>query len=376
MFRLDRLRLPAWIVAGLGLALVGWLAWAGDGGGPGAGGDVGPEGTATPSRAPGLLTASRRDPVGEAPGAPDAVAKDRREKAQAPGGAGAEASPPRRVALRVTDAAGRPIARATVRVRILDANRSRSTGGSTRSDGRAEFDLPQGRVVSLEVDAPAAGGARRLLTSEDPAGLDLSAIGEVQAEDLLMLPIRTVDSSGLPRPAERILYRPREEGEVVNGWWGTTSDGDGWGLVGPFAVGARVEVRAGPRGLSRTDVLEPTGWQAVHVDGRVVEIVVDEVPRLRLVFPDVRRNARLWITVLDAENGKALFPAAEHRTGVTPWTAPALTQLARLEVLVRDEARGRVARLHDVVPAYEALEVGLEPGVALSDREDVIVRVR
>jgi len=267
--------------------------------------------------------------------------------------------------VRVLDARGQPIHAAMVTIRIKTGSETKRIKATTQLDGRASLTLPAGDVVSLSVTYRGT----TLLTREDEQGIDLGRIGDVQSEDLYVLRVRTVDPAGVPRPAQRVLFRPREEGKEPTGWWGATSDADGWCRLGPYALGTRIELRAGPRGLEPEGVVaDPLGWTEVRVDGTDVDLVVGEVPRLRLAFPGAAPDARLWISVLDLDTGAPLFPTERHVVERGVWTAEALTGEKRLEVVILDRRRGLFARLRDVVPVGRPIDVTFERGVRISGR--------
>lgn len=266
--------------------------------------------------------------------------------------------------MRVLDAAGRPAHRAQVTVRVAGADGERRVSASTTADGRATLYLPEGKIISVKV----IWSGTVLLSREDALGIDLGRLGDVRSEERYVLSVRTVDSGGVPRPRQRVLYRPRVEGKQATGWTGGTSDAEGWCRLGPYALGTLLEIRAGPRGLEKDDIADPTTWQPVRVDGGEVELIVGEEPRLQLAFPAEPVGTRLTIAVLNLETGAPVFPPVKFGTRQGTWTAEALTAGMRLEVVVFDARRGRFARLRDLVPTGRPIEVRLEPGVPVSGR--------
>ena len=286
------------------------------------------------------------------------------------------ADPPRQApkyrieVVRVLDATGQPIRRAQVTVQVNTGSETQRVSAYTQRDGRASLRLPAGQVIKVTV----AWSNQVLLARKDERGIDLDRIGDVRSEDLYVLNVRTVDATGIPRPGQRVLYRPREEGKEPTGWWGDTSDEQGWCHLGPYALGTRLELRAGPRGLDVEEIPDPTAWQEVRVEGTDVEVIVDEVPRLRLAFPGAAPDARLQVTVLNMDTGKPVFPTAQHVVKEGFWTAEALMESVRLEILVFDARRGFFARLHDVAPTGRPIDVHLERGVQISGRVSLVGR--
>jgi hypothetical protein len=353
-----------WLAVFLALAGAAWVLFVEDGGDRVLGTDTADVSGGSDRKQPELLPAGAPPRIKRA--GPKSVEADVEREEDASPAHPNDTKARREARIRVVDAIGRPVLRARIQVQIEWSDGGESFNEYTDRDGGTTVVWEQGRVVTLEVRVPAPGGYVRILSRRDPDGLDLEAIGEVRAQDRLQVSVRTVDPSGLPRPGQRILFRPRKLDAWAGGWWGRTSDAQGWCSLGLFARGTRIEVRPGPRGLTREQIAEPAGWEAFFVDGTDVEVVVGEAPKLRLAFPDVPAKTSLKIAVLDAETGEVLFPVQTFTRLEAPWTAPALAPDRRLEVVVLDKRHGRFARLHDVRPAHEPLEVELERGFPFS----------
>lgn len=271
---------------------------------------------------------------------------------------------------RIRDRAGRLILGATLEVVVERDGEEVTIGGSVRSGlrvGTLCVGLDE-RIVSAVVEVPAPDGRRIAMERRDPDGISPGELLDVWLDDLVLLPVRTVDARGQPRARQRILYRPREEDEPNDGWWGSTSDEEGWCRLGPFPLRTRVEIRPGPRGTSDEETGDPTGWTGVVADGTPVDLCIGDAPVLRLSFPDERGGERLRIAVLDATTFEPVLPPHTHDVAAEVWTAPATREGRRLHVVVGPLADGRVAVLREILPAWDPIPVRLRPGEPLEGR--------
>jgi hypothetical protein len=264
-----------------------------------------------------------------------------------------------RIALRLVDRHGRPLsyARVTVRVAVTDARGTRAVASSAQADadGHVTFDVLSRRVLGVEVQLAARGGAQ--VVASFTGGVDAAQLerADLVAEGLEVLRARTVDGRGRGVADRRVVYRPRVEGVEPSGWWGDRSDMAAQLVLGPFPSGSLVEIAPGPRSTGDTQ-RDPGPWQQVRVDGTLVEVNVGDAPRLRLRIAGVAPDAEVAI------NGRA----SRLENGI--WTGPEVHPRLGLDVMVGPLADGRFAALRTLFGEAEPIDVELEPGMRVTGR--------
>jgi hypothetical protein len=273
---------------------------------------------------------------------------------------------PTTVRLRLTDAGGTPIpwVHVTVTTRT-PAAKTEELRFRADADGVVALELPAGTVEKVVVEGR-GGAPNPLMAWTAPEEVERLAPGDLVVPEVLHLVVRTVDSYGNPRAEQRILYRVEAEegGHAGGNVWGETSDAEGLCRLGPFPPGTRLGLRPGPRGEGSPFRL--TDWRSVVVNGTRVDLTVGDAPRLRLRFRGAQATEEVRIAVLDPATGEPTFPP-DSVPGDSLWTAPALA-LERVEVLAGPTAAGRVARVLNVVPTAEPIDVDLLPGVPIQGR--------
>jgi hypothetical protein len=259
--------------------------------------------------------------------------------------------------LRLLDDQGRPLAHVGVTIKTT----AREVTTSTDREGYVGSWPPTDELLGVRVSGPADSTLFSLENADDIARL---AAGTLVLETVMMV-VRTVDSRGNVRPGERILFRmPPPEGTDGTGYWGETTDAKGLQTLGPFASGARVQLRPGPRG-ERVE-FPKEGWQTFVADGSQVDLVVRDAPRLRLRVRGATEGEWVQVALLDAADGRPLFPPGKVQEGKI-WTAPALA-VERVEVVAGPTESGRFVRMRDVWPTEEPVDVGLLAGPSYTGR--------
>jgi hypothetical protein len=292
------------------------------------------------------------DPTAKAPPAPRAPH------------AGADPAP-RTLRIAVRDAAGRPVVGAEVRVEVDGGVAAR--GRSSAPDGVAEVRAPPGPVLAVSVRGAGGPEVRRATDAPSVFGAD-DLEGLVLPEHALLV-VRTVGPRGEPRPSERILFRPGGGRHPPTDAWGETSDSEGFARLGPFALGSVVELQPGPRGTGAPwGGPDPAAWRPVEVGGREVDLVVNDLPRLRVFVRGAEFGALVPLVLLDPESGEPLHPREHVDPAGGPWMAPALALGRTFELLAGPTGEGRLARVAALRPEEDPVEVELRPGVPLEGR--------
>lgn len=267
---------------------------------------------------------------------------------------------------RLVDAATRAIPRARVTIGVEQHAGIVEVNLSTDEQGRVDLRWPEGRVVGLKVTVPGPSDEISVVVRQDEAGIDLSGLDTIVLEDLVFVPVRTVDRWGAPQRSRRVLYRMPVTSEGKSAWWESATNAEGRTALGAFSYGALLELRLGPRGLAPGAILDPAGWQRAVADGREVEVLVPRAPRLKLEFPDAGPSDSLPISVLDLRSGEPVFPPLTHAARSGVYTAPDFAEDIDLGVVVGPLGDGRYARLVHVIPTEEPVSVTLNAGVPLT----------
>jgi hypothetical protein len=272
----------------------------------------------------------------------------------------------RKVRLHFEDARGWPVANASVAIVVHGGGPESAVSAGTDGHGDAEVEAPEGRWDSLvlSVSAPGGLGTVVVFSKTDAGGIDPRDLERVVLDSASYLVVRTVDSSGRPRPDERIVYRVIRDGVVASGYSGDTSAADATCRLGPFPNGTEVDLQAGARGRSYEEVLAAP-WQRVRVDAGLVDLVVGEPPRLRLRIRGLAAGQVPRVSALDPATGSSLFGSGDRFVPPDRWESPSLAQTGPAEVVVGPLDDGRFAR-RQVVPSGEEIDIDLEAGLPMT----------
>jgi hypothetical protein len=318
---------------------------------------------------------------GQLPASPPAFGPDDEatESAGANPSSGGQAARnrPERVTLRLQTPEGEPapLTKVTVTATSKDGTRAKALVWPVRPDGTVELELILSEVHTLTVrpfSRGRPGATPTLLTWEQGQG-SLHTLPPIQVRHAHVL-VRTVDSRGDPRPDQRVLFRPREKDAPDPGWswYGQRSDDEGWLEIGPFPIGARIEMRPGWRGQRGTDLaVTPDKWVEVVAGAEPGALFVGDQPRLVLTFTDRGDEKVLPITVLDPDTGTLAFPTVGvpvTEEAEQTWRAPALKEGKPYEVVVGPTDGGLFARLALEEIPYLEVPIRLTPGVQVEGR--------
>jgi hypothetical protein len=237
----------------------------------------------------------------------------------------------------------------------------RSSTTLTNAEGWVESWPPEGQLQRLEIEN---GVQSTLRVLDTPTALDQLAAGTLVMDDLVPLLVRTIDQRGNRRQGERFLYRaaPRD-GRVSSSYFGETTDDRGEAEIGPFRLGASVELRPGPRG---EDLSSEATWRAVVVDRRPFDLVVRDALRLRLRIDGAAKDEYVRVVLLDPAREFVEVYSGSFRQGEV-WDVPALA-IDTVEVVAGPTPVGRFVRLRDVVPRAEPIHVIVSPVAPLTGR--------
>ncbi len=234
-------------------------------------------------------------------------------------------------------------------------------------EGIAELKLTPAEVQMLTVKPFSRGkpGEQPTLLTWEPGQGALEALPPIVVKHAHVR-ARTVDSRGDPRPDQRVLFRRRETGRPDPGWYGQRSDDKGWLEIGPFPIGARIEMRPGWRGQRGKDLAAtPDKWLRTRAGEEAVELFVGDQPRLLLTFTDRGDDKQLPITVIDPATGRRAFPTVTIDVTDEPeqqWRAPSLQEGKPYEVVVGPTQEGLFARVKLEEIPFLDVPIRLIPG--------------
>ena len=308
-------------------------------------------------------------------GAPGGAARPNADPGDSARAGHATAKKLERITLRLRTPGGEPVrlTKVSVTATSKDGTKGKALVWPVQSDGTVELELIPSLVQTLTVrpfSRGRPGVSPALLTWEVGQG-SLTALPPIDIKHAHVL-MRTVDSRGDPRPDQRVLFRRREQGAPDPGWFGQRSDDEGWLELGPFPIGARVEMRPGWRGQRGKDLAAtPDKWVEIFAGAEPGELFVGDQPRLVLTFTDRGDEKELPITVFDPATGARAFPTVTVPVTEDPeqsWRAPSLKEGKPYEVVVGPTHGGLFARIELEEIPYLDVPVQLTPGVQVEGR--------